>query len=121
MNQMANANINNNKGNEQMGMGNIKGNENEMNLQNMNQQYHSNEPEQQVFNNLYEEEDEDMLNEIAETIFEIVSERYPDEAPKITGMIKEKGLQTMKMLLSKKDDLYKMIEQAYEMIKESEK
>jgi hypothetical protein len=121
MNQMANANINNNKGNEQMGMGNIKGNENEMNLQNMNQQYHSNEPEQQVFNNLYEEEDEDMLNEIAETIFEIVSERYPDEAPKITGMIKEKGLQTMKMLLSKKDDLYKMIEQAYEMIKENQK
>ena len=81
MNQMGNPNVNNNKGNEQVAMGNI----NDNNLQNMNpsqmhNQFHPHEPEQPMLNNLYEEEDEDMLNETAETIFEIVTERYPDEA-----------------------------------------
>ena len=68
-------------------------------------------------NMLNREEQEDLVNEIADSIYEIVFAKYPNEASKITGMIKEKGYEKMNMLLSKKEDLNEIIDKAYEMIK----
>ena len=62
------------------------------------------------------EEQEEIKMEIADSIYEIVYNKYPDEAGKITGMIKETGLENMNMLLSKKEELDDVIEQAYDMI-----
>ena len=72
-----------------------------------------------VPNMLNSEEQEDLVNEIADSIYEIVYAKYPKEASKITGMIKEKGYEKMNMLLSKKEDLNEIIDKAYEMIKSS--
>ena len=68
-------------------------------------------------NMLNREEQEDLVNEIADSIYEIVYAKYPNEASKITGMIKEKGYEKMNMLLSKQEDLNEIIDKAYEMIK----
>ena len=68
-------------------------------------------------NMLNSEEQEDLVNEIADSIYEIVYAKYPNEASKITGMIKEKGYEKMNMLLSKQEDLNEIIDKAYEMIK----
>ena len=65
-------------------------------------------------------ENEEISNEIADSIYEIVFNYHPDEAAKITGMIKEMGIEKMNMLLSKKDDLLELIEKAYEMIKQDD-
>ena len=65
-------------------------------------------------------ENEEISNEIADSIYEIVYVKHPDEAAKITGMIKEMGIEKMNMLLSKKDDLLELIEKAYEMIKQDD-
>ena len=65
-------------------------------------------------------ENEEISNEIADSIYEIVCVKHPDEAAKITGMIKEMGIEKMNMLLSKEDDLIELIEKAYEMIKNDE-
>ena len=65
------------------------------------------------------EEQEEIKIEIADSIYEIVYSKYPDEAGKITGMIKETGLENMNMLLSKKEELYDVIDQAYDMIQKS--
>ena len=45
-----------------------------------------------------------------------IEEKYPNEAGKITGMIKELGFKKMNLLLSKPDDLNEIIEKAYKMI-----
>lgn len=63
---------------------------------------------------------EDTANEIADYIYEIAHQIHPQEAAKITGMIKEMGVQKMNLLLSKNEDLLEMIEKGYEMIKDSE-
>ena len=65
-------------------------------------------------------ENEEISNEIADSIYEIVFNYHPDEAAKITGMIKEMGIEKMNMLLSKKDDLLELIQKAYEMIKQDD-
>ena len=70
-------------------------------------------------NMLNSKEQEDLVNEIADSIYEIVCAKYPNEASKITGMIKEKGYEKMNMLLSKQEDLNEIIDKAYEMIKNS--
>ena len=59
---------------------------------------------------------EENLNEISDSIYQIVYEKYPHEAGKITGMIKEFGLKKMNLLLSKPEDLDRIIEKAYDMI-----
>jgi len=64
-------------------------------------------------------EQEEIRMEIADSIYEIVYAKYPHEASKITGMINEKGIEKMNMLLSKKEDLDEIIEKAYEMIMNS--
>ena len=56
-------------------------------------------------NMLNSEEQEDLVNEIADSIYEIVYAKYPKEGSKLTGMIKEKGYEKMNMLLSKQEDL----------------
>ena len=94
------------------------------NLQNLNPsqlQSQFNKPPINVYgpNMLNNEEQEDLVNEIADSIYEIVYAKYPKEASKITGMIKEKGYEKMNMLLSKKEDLNEIIDKAYEMIKNS--
>ena len=70
-------------------------------------------------NMLNSKEQEDLINEIADSIYEIVYAKYPNEASKITGMIREKGYEKMNMLLSKKEDLNEIIDKAYEMINNS--
>ena len=70
-------------------------------------------------NMLNSKEQEDLINEIADSIYEIVYAKYPNEASKITGMIKEKGYEKMNMLLSKQEDLNEIIDKAYEMIQNS--
>ena len=92
------------------------------NLQNLNpSQLHSqfNKPPINVLdpNMLNSKEQEELINEIADSIYEIVYSKYPDEASKITGMIREKGYEKMNMLLSKREDLNELIDKAYEMIK----
>ena len=92
------------------------------NLQNLNPSQlllQFNKPPINVYgpNMLNSKEQEDLINEIADSIYEIVSNKYPEEASKITGMIKEKGYEKMNMLLSKQEDLNEMIDKAYEMIK----
>ena len=94
------------------------------NLQNLNpSQLHSqfNKPPINVYgpNMLNSKEQEDLVNEIADSIYEIVYAKYPNEASKITGMIKEKGYEKMNMLLSKQEDLNEIIDKAYKMIKNS--
>jgi hypothetical protein len=59
---------------------------------------------------------EEIIVELSDSIYQIVSEIHPEEAGKITGMIKELGLNKMNLLLSKPDDLYQIIEKAYNMI-----
>ena len=92
------------------------------NLQNLNPlqlQSQFKDPPNTVFNGemIDGEENEEISNEIADSIYEIVYNIHPNEAAKITGMIKEMGIEKMNMLLSKKDDLYDLIEKGYEMIK----
>ena len=70
-------------------------------------------------NMLNSKEQEDLVNEIADSIYEIVYGKYPKDASKITGMIKEKGYEKMNMLLSKPEDLNEMIDKAHEMINNS--
>ncbi len=79
-------------------------------------------PPNTVFNRemMDSKENEEISNEIADSIYEIVYNYHPDEAAKITGMIKEMGIEKMNMLLSKKDDLLELIEKAYEMIKKDD-
>ena len=76
-----------------------------------------NKPPVSIYENMFSsEEQEEIRREIADTIYEIVYAKYPDEAEKITGMINEKGIEKMNMLLSKKEDLNDVIDKAYEMI-----
>ena len=76
-----------------------------------------NKPPVSIYENMFSsEEQEEIRREIADTIFEIVYAKYPDEAEKITGMINEKGIESMNRLLSKKEDLNDVIDKAYEMI-----
>lgn len=96
------------------------------NLQNLNpaqlqSQFNTNQPVQHFNSELFNDDNEEIANEIADSIYEVANQRHPKEAAKITGMIKEMGIQKMNMLLSKKEDLYEMIDKAYEMINESEK
>ena len=89
----------------------------ERNLQNLNPtQLYSQFNHPPIPKMINSEEQEEIKIEIADSIYEIVYSKYPDEAGKITGMIKETGLENMNMLLSKKEELYNVIEQAYEMI-----
>ena len=89
----------------------------ERNLQNLNPtQLYSQFNQPPIPKMINSEEQEEIKIEIADAIYEIVYSKYPDEAGKITGMIKETGLENMNMLLSKKEELYNVIEQAYEMI-----
>ena len=79
-----------------------------------------NKPPINVYPNmLNSNEQEEIRMEIADSIYEIVYAKYPYEASKITGMINEKGIEKMNMLLSKKEDLDEIIEKAYEMIMKS--
>jgi hypothetical protein len=93
------------------------------NLEKLNpSQLHSqfNKPPINVYPNmLNSNEQEEIRMEIADSIYEIVYAKYPHEASKITGMINEKGIEKMNMLLSKKEDLDEIIEKAYEMIMNS--
>jgi hypothetical protein len=96
------------------------------NLQNLNPsqlQSQFNKPPINMYgpNMLNSKEQEDLINEIADSIYEIVCAKYPNEASKITGMIKEKGYEKMNMLLSKQEDLNEIIDKAYEMINNSRK
>ena len=87
-------------------------------------QLHSqfNKPPINVYANMLDsKEQEEIRMEIADSIYEIVSAKYPREASKITGMINEKGIEKMNMLLSKKEDLEEIIDRAYEMIMNSKK
>ena len=90
------------------------------NLQSLNpSQLHSqfNQPPINVYANMLDsKEQEEIRMEIADSIYEIVYAKYPYEASKITGMINEKGIEKMNMLLSKKEDLDEIIDKAYEMI-----
>ena len=67
-------------------------------------------------NNQEYETKEENIYEISDSIYQIVQEKYPNEAGKITGMIKELGFKKMNLLLSKPDDLNEIIEKAYKMI-----
>ena len=97
----------------------------ERNLQSLNpSQLHSqfnNKPPKVYSNMLSSQEREEIRIEIADTIYEIVSAKYPQEAAKITGMIFEKGIETMNMLLSKKEDLDEIVDRAYDMIVNNKK
>ena len=79
-----------------------------------------NKPPINVYENMFDsKEQEEIRMEIADSIYEIAYAKYPTEASKITGMINEKGIEKMNMLLSKKEDLDEIIEKAYEMIMNS--
>ena len=95
------------------------------NLEKLNpSQLHSqfNKPPINVYENMLDsKEREEIRIEIADSIYEIVYAKYPQEASKITGMINEKGIEKMNMLLSKKEDLDEIIDRAYEMIMNSKK
>ena len=92
----------------------------ERNLQNLNPsqlQSQFKDPTILVFNREMIDNNEEISNEIADSIYEIVYNIHPVEAAKITGMIKEMGIEKMNMLLSKNEDLKELIEKAYDMIK----
>jgi len=95
------------------------------NLQNLNPlqlQSQFRDPPNIVFNRemIDSKENEEISNEIADSIYEIAYKIHPNEAAKITGMIKEMGYEKMNMLLSKKEDLLVLIEKGYEMIRNDE-
>ena len=91
------------------------------NLQNLNPsqlQSQFNKPPINVCvpNMLDSKEQEELTNEIADTIYEISYAKYPNDAGKITGMIKEMGIEKMNMLLSKQEDLNEIIDQAHDLL-----
>ena len=57
-----------------------------------------------------------ILTNLCDTIYNIVSKKYPNEAGKITGMIKDLGPNQMISLLSNIEHLNTVIEKAYNMI-----
>ena len=64
---------------------------------------------------------EENIIDISDSIYQIVYDKHSQEAGKITGMIKELGFKKMNLLLSKPEELDKIIEKAYNMILESKK
>jgi hypothetical protein len=64
---------------------------------------------------------EENIIDISDSIYQIVYDKHSQEAGKITGMIKELGFNKMNLLLSKPEELDKIIEKAYNMILESKK
>lgn len=80
-----------------------------------------NSPAKCYYNAYIQKDDinEENLIEISDSIYQIVYDIHPKEAGKITGMIKELGLNKMNLLLSKPDDLNQIIEKAYNMIIET--
>ncbi|XP_066294814.1 uncharacterized protein [Branchiostoma lanceolatum] len=57
--------------------------------------------------------------ELGEQLFDIVCERYEDDAPKITGMLLEIETSTLTRLLESPDDLNHRIDQAYDALHKS--
>ena len=70
-------------------------------------------------NNQKNDINEENIIEVSDSIYQIVSEIHPNEASKITGMIKELGFHKMNLLLSKPEELNKIIEKAYNLIIEN--
>ena len=108
-------NVNNKKQNKELDL------IDQRNLQNLNPsqlQSQFNKPPINVCvpNMLDSKEQEELTNEIADTIYEISYNKYPNDAGKITGMIKEMGIEKMNMLLSKQEDLIEIIDQAHELL-----
>ena len=66
--------------------------------------------------NLQGNNDQTILTNLCDTIYNIVSKKYPNEAGKITGMIKDLGPNQMISLLSNIEHLNTVIEKAYNMI-----
>ena len=76
-----------------------------------------NDSPRQIYNSDMINQNEEIANELADSIYEIVEQKYPNDASKITGMIREMGIEKMNNLMSKTDDLNSLIDQAYEMLK----
>lgn len=117
MGMMNNMNMNNMNNMGNMG-GRVYNNFNDNNVQNtqvfnqtqFNNMQNINPTEVKVLTP--EEENE----QICDAIFEIVSSKYPNEAPKITGMIIELPLQELRKLRNDLDKLQDIIDTAYHQI-----
>jgi hypothetical protein len=83
---------------------------------NYNAQFIPKQPQQKQKFEKYEKEvkdDPNQVDEAAGQIYEIIDQKYPEYAGKITGMIVEMGLQEMQKLLSRTDQLDNVIDEAY--------
>jgi len=118
-NNMINNNINNKNNNDFSMKSDIKHIE-QRNLEKLNYsdlQNQFNDSPRQIYNSDMINQNEEIANELADSIYEIVQQKYPNDASKITGMIREMGIEKMNNLMSKTDDLNSLIDQAYEMLK----
>lgn len=121
MNNMGNiSNMNNvNNMNFHSNQGRIYNNFDDNNLQN-NQQFHqfNNVQNMGMFNqqNIKVLSPEEESEQICDYIFETVSRVYPNEAPKITGMISELPLEELRKLQTDPEKLNDIIQSAYHQI-----
>ena len=118
-NMINNNNINNKNNNDFSMKSDIKHIE-QRNLEKLNYsdlQKQFNDNPRQIYNSDMINQNEEIANELADSIYEIVEQKYPNDASKITGMIREMGIEKMNNLMSKIDDLNSLIDQAYEMLK----
>jgi hypothetical protein len=118
-NMMNNNNINNKNNNDFSMKSDLKHIE-QRNLEKLNYsdlQKQFNDNPRQIYNSDMINQNEEIANELADSIYEIVEQKYPNDASKITGMIREMGIEKMNNLMSKIDDLNSLIDQAYEMLK----
>ena len=118
-NNMINNNISNKNNNDFSMKSDIKHIE-QRNLEKLNYsdlQNQFNDSPRQIYNSDMINQNEEIANELADSIYEIVQQKYPNDASKITGMIREMGIEKMNNLMSKTDDLNSLIDQAYEMLK----
>ena len=119
-NNMINNNNINNKNNNDFSMKSDLKHIEQRNLEKLNYsdlQKQFNDNPRQIYNSDMINQNEEIANELADSIYEIVEQKYPNDASKITGMIREMGIEKMNNLMSKIDDLNSLIDQAYEMLK----
>lgn len=98
--------FNNNLINNDFNLNQMKYNHYKISLNNTGQN------EAQKLQNNYEQ----LLTNLCDSIYKTINNKYPNEAGKITGMIRDLGLEKMISLISNQKNLDKVIEKAHNMI-----
>lgn len=66
------------------------------------------------------QEDDNSIDELASTIYQVILGKYPNDAGKITGMIVDLGINEMIKLTNDRKQLDIIIDQAHELLKKND-